>query len=62
MQGRTTFVIAHRLSTIRDADVILVMQDGAIVEQGGHAELMAAGGAYAALYASQFAEASAPVD
>nr|WP_281287185.1 ABC transporter ATP-binding protein [Actinotalea subterranea] len=60
--GRTSFVIAHRLSTIRDADVILVMQDGAIVEQGGHAELMAAGGAYAALYASQFAEASAPVD
>jgi len=52
---RTSFVIAHRLSTIRDADLILVMQDGAIVEQGTHAELLAADGAYARLYASQFA-------
>ncbi|WP_265523665.1 ABC transporter ATP-binding protein [Oerskovia flava] len=53
--GRTSFVIAHRLSTIRDADVILVMEQGAIVEQGSHTELLAAGGAYARLYASQFA-------
>ena len=52
--GRTSFVIAHRLSTIRDADVILVMADGAIVEQGDHEELMAAHGAYYALYQSQF--------
>jgi ATP-binding cassette subfamily B protein len=56
-QGRTSFIIAHRLSTIRDADTILVMEDGAIVEQGSHAELMAAGGAYARLYQSQFAGA-----
>ena len=60
--GRTSFVIAHRLSTIRDADVILVMEHGAIVEQGNHAGLLAAGGAYATLYASQFALAAAPVD
>lgn len=60
--GRTSFVIAHRLSTIRDADVILVMEHGAIVEQGSHAELIAAGGAYARLYASQFAAAAAEVD
>ena len=52
---RTSFVIAHRLSTIRDADLILVMEDGAIVEQGTHDELLAADGAYAALYQSQFA-------
>jgi len=52
--GRTSFVIAHRLSTIRDADVILVMRDGAIVEQGNHADLMAAHGAYYDLYRSQF--------
>jgi len=56
---RTSFVIAHRLSTIRDADLILVMQDGAIVEQGNHDELLSANGAYAALYNSQFAEAAA---
>jgi ATP-binding cassette subfamily B protein len=56
MRGRTTFVIAHRLSTIRDADTILVMERGSIVEQGTHAELLARGGAYAALYQSQFAE------
>jgi ATP-binding cassette subfamily B protein len=54
-QGRTCFVIAHRLSTIRDADVILVMEDGRIVEQGNHASLIAAGGAYARLYNAQFA-------
>ncbi len=54
---RTSFVIAHRLSTIRDADLILVMQEGQIVEQGNHAQLLAAGGAYAALYRSQFAGA-----
>jgi ATP-binding cassette subfamily B protein len=54
---RTSFVIAHRLSTIRDADLILVMEDGAIVEQGNHESLLAAGGAYARLYQSQFAAA-----
>ncbi len=53
--GRTSFVIAHRLSTIRDADIILVMEDGAIVEQGSHAELLQAHGAYYNLYQSQFA-------
>lgn len=54
--GRTSFVIAHRLSTIRNADLILVMRDGAIVEQGNHTELLKAGGFYAELYNSQFAE------
>nr|WP_229785608.1 ABC transporter ATP-binding protein [Promicromonospora citrea] len=54
-KDRTSFVIAHRLSTIRDADVILVMEHGDIVEQGSHEELLAAGGAYARLYESQFA-------
>ena len=54
MKGRTSFVIAHRLSTIRDADVILVMKDGDIVEQGNHEELIAKGGLYADLYNSQF--------
>jgi ATP-binding cassette subfamily B protein len=57
MQGRTSFVIAHRLSTIRDAGLILVMNEGAIIEQGTHAELMARGGFYADLYNSQFSEA-----
>lgn len=56
-EGRTSFVIAHRLSTIRDADLILVMESGDIVEQGNHAELIAQGGAYAALYAAQFESA-----
>lgn len=54
MQGRTSFVIAHRLSTIRDADMILFMEQGNIIEQGTHEELLARGGAYAALYNSQF--------
>lgn len=54
MQGRTSFVIAHRLSTIRDADIILFMEKGNIIEQGSHEELLAKGGAYAALYNSQF--------
>ena len=54
MKGRTSFVIAHRLSTIRDADIILVLKDGDIVEQGKHEELLAAKGFYASLYKSQF--------
>ena len=59
---RTSFVIAHRLSTIRDADVILVMEDGHIVEQGSHDELLARGGAYAELYAAQFSGAANDLD
>ena len=55
MQGRTSFIVAHRLSTIREADVILVMKDGKIIEQGNHETLLAAGGFYANLYNSQFA-------
>ncbi|HWI66499.1 MAG TPA: ATP-binding cassette domain-containing protein, partial [Symbiobacteriaceae bacterium] len=54
MNGRTSFVIAHRLSTIRDADLILVMNNGSVIEQGNHKELLAAGGFYADLYNSQF--------
>lgn len=55
MQGRTSFIVAHRLSTIREADVILVMKDGNIIEQGNHDELLSKGGFYAKLYNSQFA-------
>ncbi len=61
-EGRTSFVIAHRLSTIRDADLILVMEDGKIVEQGTHQRLLDAGGAYARLYSAQFAHAMAEVE
>ncbi len=57
MQGRTSFVVAHRLSTIQDANIILVMRDGKIVEQGDHAALLARGGFYATLYYSQFKQA-----
>ncbi|GAA4998121.1 hypothetical protein GCM10025734_31300 [Kitasatospora paranensis] len=60
--GRTSFVIAHRLSTIRDADLILVMENGAIVEQGSHDDLITAEGAYHRLYQAQFAQAVAEVD
>ena len=58
---RTSFVIAHRLSTIRDADTILVMDGGRIVEQGDHEQLLANGGAYFTLYNSQFAAPAATV-
>ena len=53
-KGRTSFIIAHRLSTIRDADLILVMKDGDIIEQGNHEELLQKNGFYAELYNSQF--------
>ena len=56
MQGRTSFIVAHRLSTIRSADVILVMKNGSVIEQGSHRELMKQGGFYARLYNSQFAK------
>lgn len=59
MRGRTSFVIAHRLSTIKDADLILVMKDGDIIEQGTHEELIAEKGFYASLYNSQFEDVSA---
>ena len=55
MEGRTSFIVAHRLSTIREADVILVMKDGNIIEQGNHESLIAQDGFYANLYNSQFA-------
>ncbi len=56
MEGRTSFVMAHRLSTIRNADLILVMKDGNIIEQGNYQELMSQNGFYADLYNSQFTE------
>ena len=59
MKDRTSFVIAHRLSTIKDADLILVMKDGDIIEQGTHNELLERGGFYAELYNSQFAAPAA---
>ena len=59
MRGRTSFIIAHRLSTIRDADLILVMKDGDIIEQGNHEELLKQNGFYAELYNSQFEKTSA---
>ena len=59
MKGRTSFIIAHRLSTIRDADLILVMKDGDIIEQGNHEELLAKGGFYSQLYNSQFEKVTA---
>ena len=56
LEGRTSLVIAHRLSTVRNADLILVLDDGRVVQQGTHAELLAAGGLYATLHATQFRE------
>ena len=56
MKGKTSFVVAHRLSTIKESDVILVMKDGNIIEQGTHEELLANGGFYNKLYNSQFAK------
>lgn len=54
MEGRTSFIVAHRLSTIQNADIILVMKDGNIIEQGNHESLLAADGFYAKLYNSQY--------
>ena len=59
LEGRTSLVIAHRLSTVRNADLILVLDDGRVVQQGTHAELLAAGGLYATLHATQFREGAA---
>ena len=60
MRGRTSFVVAHRLSTIKESDVILVMRDGNIVEQGDHESLLAKNGFYAELYRSQFTDEEQP--
>ena len=57
MEGRTSFIVAHRLSTIKEADIILVMKDGHILEQGSHETLLAKNGFYATLYNSQFIQA-----
>ena len=54
MKGRTSFIVAHRLSTIKEADIILVMKNGNIIEKGNHEELLSKGGFYATLYNSQF--------
>lgn len=62
MQGRTSFIVAHRLSTIQEADVILVMKDGKIIEQGKHEELLAKKGFYANLYESQFVNTSSEAE
>jgi ABC-type multidrug transport system fused ATPase/permease subunit len=61
LHGRTSFVIAHRLSTVRDADQVLVLRDGEVVERGDHASLLAQGGLYAELYRRQFRDSPAPV-
>lgn len=57
MKGRTSFIVAHRLSTIKEADIILVMKDGKIIEKGNHEQLLAAGGFYKKLWSSQFESA-----
>ncbi|MGO1821159.1 MAG: hypothetical protein ACTHZG_03050, partial [Ruoffia tabacinasalis] len=62
VEGRTSFVIAHRLSTIKNSDLILYMENGDIVEQGNHDELIARGGKYADLYNSQFASGGSPFE
>ena len=58
MKGRTSFIVAHRLSTIKEADTILVMKDGNVIEQGSHSQLMSRNGFYTNLYNSQFASSA----